>query len=297
MNEKEILSGLLTQAYGLNEEGVASLYNEEKTELMPDALTKILDIDKTRISTFKVDEKKVREEAYGRAKREVMTDYEKQIREKYQIQSDKQGVELIDELVESYRSQGGGGDLTDDQVKKSKVFLDFVEITKREYQSQVDEKETALNQFKAEVAEKETWYAAKEAATSILEALNPILPQDASKASNLKGIYLNELRNLKRELRDGKIVLLDGEGKDLQDGHGNRIPFEAKAKEIAEKYFEFAKGSQKSSPPMGKGGSATRKFIFASEDDYFAQKNAEKDPEVLQDMRVQFLEWQKSLRG
>lgn len=295
--EREVLQGLLTQAYGLSEEGVASLYNEEKTELLPDAYEKILESDRVRISKFKADEKKIREESYGRAKREVMSDYEKQIREKYQLQSDKQGVELIDDLVESYRSQGGGGDLTDEQIKKSKLFLDYVENTKKEYQTKLDEKENELVKFKAEVAEKETWYTAKEAANAILESLKPILPEDATKANQWKNIYLNELRSLKREMRDGKIILLDEDGKDLQDGHGNRISFEAKAKEIAEKYFEFAEGNQRGNPNGGNGGGGQRKFVFTSDEDYLSQKAKETDPKVKQDMSLAYFEWKKSMRG
>ncbi len=293
-NEKEVLHGLLTQAYGFNEEGVASLYNEDKTELAADAIEKLLEADRNRIAKLKPDEKKIRDEVYGRATREVRESFEKQIREKYQLKSDKQGVELIDDLVETFRSEGGGAGLTDDQIKKSKLFLDFAEQARNEKQTVITEYENKLNQFKAEVADKETWYTAKEAALTYLDSLNPILPKDPSKAQMWKEIYLNELKGVKREIRDGKIVLLDESGNDLQDGHGQRVSFETKAKEIADKLFEYSKGNERNDAPAGGGSGGPRKFVFTSEDDFMSQMDKEGDPAIRGEMSKAWFAQRKS---
>lgn len=288
-NEKELLHGLLTQAYGLNEEGVSSLYNEDKSELKPDALNNLLNIDKERIAKIKPDEKKIREEMYGRATREVMTNYEKQIREKYGVTSEKQGIELIDDLIAEYRKDDGGQGLTDDQIKKSKLFLDYTEKFRAEKQGVVDEYEGKLNQLKSEVQERESWYQAKDGALKLLDSLKPILPE--GKEDVWKQIFLDNVRKINRVVRDGSIVLLDDEGNDLQDGHGHRITFDQKVKEIADGIFTYHKGEDRGTPPYKPGTGGTTKFTFTSENDYLKQDAEEKDAQVRIEMAAAFRKW------
>ena len=288
-NEKEILHGLLTQAYGLNEEGVSSLYNEDKSELKPDALDHLLNIDKERIAKIKPDEKKIREEAYGRATREVMTNYEKQIREKYGVTSDKQGIELIEDLVAEFRKDGDGSGMTDDQIKKSKLFLDYTEKHRLEKQGVIDDYEGRLSKLKSEVDERESWYQAKDGALKLLDSLKPILPE--GKEDVWKQIFLDSVRKVNRVVRDGSLVLLDDEGNDLQDGHGHRISFDQKVKEIADGIFTYQKGEDRGTPAYKANPGGTTKFTFTSEQDYLKQDAEEKDPQVRIAMGAAFRQW------
>ena len=107
-------------------------------------------------------------------------------------------------------------------------------------------------------------------------------------------MFLSEVRGLKRTIRDGKPVLLDSDGNDLQDGHGNRISFDKRVQEIATGLFEFQKGEGRSTPPGGGGGGGPQKFTFASEQDYMNQRAKVTDAETLKDMAKSFIEQKKS---
>ena len=102
-----------------------------ETELSEDQqkeiLQKLLDEDAKRVEAIKksVDTKPAFQDGFKKAKSEVFKDSEKDLKEKFGLESDKMGLELVEELV-SKKSEGGqGGDLTEDAIKRSKVFQDM----------------------------------------------------------------------------------------------------------------------------------------------------------------------------
>jgi hypothetical protein len=96
--------------------------------------SKLLDEDAKRVEAIKksVDTKPAFQDGFKKAQGEILTKFEKDLKEKFGLESDKMGLELVEELV-SKKSEGGqGGDLTEDAIKRSKVFQDMESNLKKQ---------------------------------------------------------------------------------------------------------------------------------------------------------------------
>ncbi len=101
------------------------------------------------------------------------------------------------------------------------------------------------------------------------ESLNPILPEDPKKAKALKDILINELKRNKYQKVEDSYIPLKDDGTPLQDNHANNVPFTDHVKGIAERYFDFKKAEERSSPgnkPVPGQGAKVR--VPKDKDDY-----------------------------
>ncbi len=150
---KTIITGLLSKAYNFDNGKIAELFKDGETELseqqQTEILNKILEIDAQRVENIKksVDKKDAFQDGFKKAKSEVLTDFEKGLKEKFGIESDKTGLELVEEVV-SKKSEGGqGGDITEDAIKRSKVFQDMESNLKKQITTVKTEYETKINEI------------------------------------------------------------------------------------------------------------------------------------------------------
>ena len=263
---KTIITGLLSKAYNFDNGKIAELFKDGETELseeqQTEILNKILEIDAQRVENIKksVDKKDAFQDGFKKAKSEVLTDFEKGLKEKFGIESDKTGLELVEEVV-SKKSEGGqSGDVTEDAIKRSKVYQDLqtklnndVETTKSTLQKQIDDLQ---NGYKKE----KTFSEIERKALSIFTGLNPILPQTKAVADNQIKNFVNSLKGFTFDVQDDRIVVMDKDGKVLEDGHGNSRSFEDIVKETASGLFEFKAnngGSGSGNGGQGQGGSGS----------------------------------------
>ena len=135
---KTIITGLLSKAYNFDNGKIAELFKDGETELSEDQqkeiLQKLLDEDAKRVEAIKksVDTKPAFQDGFKKAQGEILTKFEKDLKEKFSLESDKMGLELVEELV-SKKSEGGqGGDVTEDAIKRSKVFQDMESNLKKQ---------------------------------------------------------------------------------------------------------------------------------------------------------------------
>lgn len=274
--EKEVLTGLLSAAYQIDETGVAELYTSDGAELKPEALQLLLEKDAQRIAAIKPDTKKYFDDGYKKAQSETLSKFEKDVATKYGIQSDKKGIELIDDLVAKFKEDHPDDP---DKIKKSKFYIDAVE----EFNRQKSEIETTLKSefetYKKQVEKEKLFGSVSNQALVIFENLKPILPTDAAKANNLKQVFINELAALNYDVRDGQIILLNEDNSDKTDNHGNRIKFESFVKQTAEKYFEFYKADGKGAPnhKQNNNNQSVSVFKINSEADFIAYMKEVKD--------------------
>ena len=90
--EQKILSDSLSKLFKIEPETLASLYNEAG-ELSD--FSKILELDAQRIAKYKSDS----DNQYKRGVKEGASKIEKEVKEKFELDSDLLGVDLIDHLV------------------------------------------------------------------------------------------------------------------------------------------------------------------------------------------------------
>ena len=263
--EKEVLHGLLSTVYQIDENGVAELY-ESDGELKPEALQTLLERDAQRIAASKPDTKKYFDDGYKKGQSESLSRFEKEVANKYGIQSEKKGIELIEDLVAQFKLDNPDDP---DKIKKSKFYIDAVEQANREKAELEGTWSKKFEDYQKQVEKEKMFAVVKDEALVIFENLKPILPTDAAKANNLKKVFLNELEALNYEVRDGQKILLEADNSDMVDIHGNRIKFESKVREIAEKYFEFYQSDDKNAPNhKQRNNNSTSVFKINSEADF-----------------------------
>ena len=263
---KTIITGLLSKAYNYDNGKIAELFKDGETELseeqQTEILNKILEIDAQRVENIKksVDKKDAFQDGFKKAKSEVLTDFEKGLKEKFGIESDKTGLELVEEVV-SKKSEGGqGGDVTEDTIKRSKVFQDMESNLKKQITTVKTEYETKINEIQDGYKAEQTFSNVSQKALQIFNGLNPILPQNKTVADNQVKFFVNSLKDFKFDVQDERIVVMDKDGKVLEDGHGNSRSFEDIVKETASGLFEFKAnngGSGSGNGGQGQGGSGS----------------------------------------
>ena len=263
---KTIITGLLSKAYNYDNGKIAELFKDGETELseqqQTEILNKILEIDAQRVENIKksVDKKDAFQDGFKKAKSEVLTDFEKGLKEKFGIESDKTGLELVEEVV-SKKSEGGqGGDVTEDAIKRSKVFQDMESNLKKQVTTVKTEYETKINEIQDGYKAEQTFSNVSQKALQIFNGLNPILPQNKTVADNQVKFFVNTLKDFKFDVQDERIVVMDKDGKVIEDGHGNSRSFEDIVKETASGLFEFKAnngGSGSGNGGQGQGGSGS----------------------------------------
>ena len=115
----KLLRALLGGAYKMPKTEIDKLLSDETTD--EDGETTILEGDKTRIGKLTTPAKgSTFQDGYAKGKKEVLTALETELKEKFEIESDATGIELIETIVtEKAKGAGKPKELTEDDVKKT----------------------------------------------------------------------------------------------------------------------------------------------------------------------------------
>ena len=248
--EQKILNESLSKLFKLDSETIASLYNEAG-DLVD--FSKILDLDKERIQKYKTDN----DSQFKRGVKEAMQKFEKELKEKYEIESELVGVDLVDHLVVQKTDEVKSASTKDitkhaDYIKLQLSIDKQLKDRDKEWEAKLALKEKEFN--KAKLFEK-----VRERALLNLKARKPILPNDPRKALAWEEVYLGELSKGSYMENGDEIVVLNADGTPLQSPHGKPITFDEYEKDIADRYFDYPKADERSSAgnkeDKGTGGS------------------------------------------
>lgn len=257
--ENLIITGLLSRAYNIDNGKIAELLKdgeELSKEQQTEILNKILEIDAQRVDNIKksVDKKDAFQDGFKKAKSEVLTEFEKGLKEKFQIESDKTGLELVEDLISKKSENGQSGEITDDAIKRSKVFQDMESNLKKQITTVKTDYENKINAIQDGYKAEQVFSNVQQKALQIFNGLNPILPQNKTVADNQVKFFVNTLKDFKFDVQDERIVVMDKEGKVIEDGHGNSRSFEDIVKETASGLFEFKQNNGGSGSGNGGNG-------------------------------------------
>jgi len=248
--EQKILNDSLSKLFKIEPETIASLYNEAG-DLVD--FSKILDLDKERIQKYKTDN----DSQFKRGIKEAMQKFEKELKEKYEIESELVGVDLVDHLVVQKTDEVKSASTKDitkhaDYIKLQLSIDKQLKDRDKEWEAKLALKEKEFN--KAKLFEK-----VRERALLNLKARKPILPNDPRKALAWEEVYLGELSKGSYMENGDEIVVLNADGTPLQSPHGKPITFDEYEKDIADRYFDYPKADERSSAgnkeDKGTGGS------------------------------------------
>lgn len=240
MEDQKILVGLLSKALKLDNGKIAEILNSEKTD--DEKLNEFLEIDAERIEKLKTSasgDKMTFQERYAKTKKEVLEALETQLKENYNIDSDKTGLDLIGEIVSENLKTNGGAEITEDDVKKHPTYHAAV----RDYKKQLADKEaehtTKLNEIETNQKKAVALSSVKEKANTLLSTLDPILSQNANVANTIKNNFLRELEGYDYDVQEDGSIIVTKDGKTIDDKHGHAKAFDDLVKETAGNWFDF----------------------------------------------------------
>jgi hypothetical protein len=255
---KQFVIGFLAKTLNKSADEVSSLLiikgADDKEVLNKDALSRFLDLDKSRISAIetaaKTDEKATYDKGYKKAQAETMSKFEQDIKEKYSITEDKKGLELVDAIINSKVS---GAELEDEKVIRSKRYLDDLNKLKQEKEAAIKAEQKKYQDRETELVEKETFGIVSKHAFTLLDKLGALWPEEEELANNWKGIFnerISPSSGYKFEVKeDGKtIIVLKKEGdeyKTLLDEHKHPVSFEKFIEKTAGSIIKFKQGDKK----------------------------------------------------
>lgn len=272
--EKNILEAFLSKTLKLGGESLSELYNSEG-ELVSLKLAE--DADVTRISKFK--EEKQRE--FDKGLEKGASKIEKAIKEKYQISDPEiKGAELVDhvielqtaELNEKLKSKG-----KDDDFEKHPKYLEFKKAHEAALKAKDQEWNEKLTATQNEWNRKEALNKVVKKAYAKLDA-EFVMPENADRANALKEVLQKELEAGNYKFDNDEPVLLDNEGKPLEDKHGNLVSFDGYIESLAGRFFD-----KRIANPRGNSGNQNQQQqsvgAFKNQDEYLEAARNAKTPE------------------
>lgn len=279
-DEQKLLNDSLSKLFKIEPETLASLYNEagDLVDFSP-----ILNADTERIKKFKSES----DSQYKRGIKEGASKIEKELKEKYELESDLLGVDLIDHLVVTKVEEAKTSGTKD--ITKHSDYIKLQMSIDKQLKDKDKEWQTKLETKEKEIAKEKLFEKVSKRALTNLETRNPILPSDPRKAQVWKDTYLNELKNANYMDNDGEIVVLNAEGAPLQNAHGHSITFDEFERDIADKYFEYPKAEQRSSAGNREESKSAGGFIAPKSDDEYAARL--RDPKITPIERMNLVNW------
>jgi hypothetical protein len=243
---EEVLAPFLQQALNLGDEQIAELLYQVGEDgakaLKPhsDILTSLLAKDAERVQGLKktVNTKEFFDNGYNKAKAEVLSGFEKQVKAEFAVDVDLTGVDLIKAIL----AEKTKSNLEEDKVKLHPTFLSREKQLLAEAEAIKQQYEERLGQIVEEQKHKETMSAVSVKVRDLLTGLNPALPEDQTVSNNLVNLFLQQFNGFKYEAQaDGSFIVLDANGARVEDAHGNPTDLNKLVKEQAAKFFVFKK--------------------------------------------------------
>lgn len=247
-NNKEFVERLLSTTLKWDKDAVAALYTDADREtLADDAPDKVLAAYSEHLDTVRQDASGDKDEQFKFGERKTNDAWRKAVKA-LGVKTDKK--EPSEVLAELMAIKGSTVEITEDVVKKHPAYLNLetehVNL-KNGMEQTLAEKLAAKD---AEHTRERMLSQVIETAEAQLLGMKPILSKDPTRAKNQRLPFIQELRSLNYQALEGNgdspFLLLDNEGKRLNDKLGHPVKFTDKVKEIGEKYFDFEAGEQRS---------------------------------------------------
>ena len=236
-SEKKVIESLAQKLYNLSAEDAAVLYNAEGELSNVDIF---LEKDAERVAKFK----KARDDQYSRGLKEHGIKFESALKEKYELDSDLQGVELVDHLLEVRTAEltqkledQKKSKLKDDEFEKHPKFAALKLEHEKQLKAKDKEWEDKIKSIEAEQTKKETFSRISKLALLELDT-EFVMPDKAERATVLKDVVLKELQADNYSFQEETPVILDKDGKPKEDPHGKLVNFKEYVHGIAGKYFD-----------------------------------------------------------
>jgi hypothetical protein len=265
--ERKVFEGFLSKTLNIDSEGVAALFNEagELTNVEP-----LLEANAKKVSL----NKEIAENQYKRGQKEALAKHEKDLKTTYAVDSDKQGSELVAEiLAKETEAIKAATNLKPEDIDKHPRVIEL----RREYEKQVSQKEAEWSQKLTSEVENLRYENIKATINGIAKEALPAnkfdLPKDEARRKKLLDVYLSEIHQNHKfaPTEDGKdFNVLDLEGKPAYDAQGKLLKLSDVIVNTGKTYFDIQTAESRSNAGNN-GGKPTPNIAVADFDDYKKQ--------------------------
>ena len=232
MDEKQLLTYLLTKQFNLSDEEVTGLlYDEDK--LKEDAGDVILAKNAEKIATLQRRGDENFDKGHKKATKEVMKTVEGRFRE---LTGFEEEAADFDDLVTKFKDKKGKVQVSDDDVKKHPLFVQLEQgsIPK----AKLDEIKEEYDSFKKQTTRGQILSQVKGKAWDLVATKRPIMSDNPVVAENRRQDFLSKLDGFDYEEQNGTWIVVK-DGKRMEDQHGNLMPFDTFVTGLAQMNFDF----------------------------------------------------------
>lgn len=260
----EVLSGLLSTAYQLDDKAVAEL-KESDGSFKADALDILKKKDADRVTAFKTEREAFGQQRYGEAKSEVLGREEAALRKEYEITDDKLKLkDLVAKIVTDKLAKVGTMD--EAKAKASTPYLQLQEELAKEREGNAAKVKAAVDEVMARIQGEQDQLVVREQARLHLQEWKPVYgTDDQAQRTRLENDFLDLLRTHPcKVVRDADgavtdILPLKADGSRLKDAHGHPVSLKSLVEEkVALRYVQHKTEQREGAPDPNKvgGGSA-----------------------------------------
>lgn len=259
MDLKQLITGFLSETLKLDNGKIEELLNDVNEENGSERLKSLLDLDKNRIDSFGTTKF---QEGFKKDKKEFLTNFENEIKHKFNLTSANMGFDLIEEAINSKVEslvKENKIEINDENVKKHSAYLALEKKYNDDTTTLKNDFETQLNEIKTSQQRKETRSSVFNSVDSILSGLGDkiVMPKNEKVRQNQISLFKQGIFNgIEFENNDG-VTLLVKDGKRLENGHGHALTVEQFVSDNIGNYFETSNnnGGQNSGSQGSQGGS------------------------------------------
>lgn len=277
-----MIERLVGKTLNLPKEKLAEiLYESDGTTIKADAIDKLIEIDAQRIAELKTSHKteltRMHDDAYAKAQGEVLSKYEKKLKEELGLQSDAKGIDLIKEAI----AKNTNTDITEDKIKLSPLYLELERKLNNEYlpKAEYDKVKAEFDQFKDQIEIAKVNSVVKQDAIKVFRSLKPVLSKDPVKATNQESDFVAKLTQFEYEINDDGNHVIKANGKRLENANGFPVTFADFVKSEASKYYDFEVQDPRNNAGNNNGGNnGTSVTLPQTEREYLLMLANEPDP-------------------
>lgn len=238
MDQKESALYQATKMFNWTEaEAKERLFEGE--ELKEDYADIILEADKARIQKLKDERTQYHDTGFKKAEKQFKSYAEETFKKLTGYSGSEDNFEAMfatwheaekKKLVKNV-------EVSEDAVKKHPAYiaLETERIPKTEY----EKLQKDFDEFKTTQQRERVMGVVTDSAWSVVSAKNPILSENPQVADNRRRDFLAKFAGYDYDLNDGKIIVIDKDGKRVEDAHGNPKTFDAFVMDLAVLNFDF----------------------------------------------------------
>lgn len=292
----EQIKNFAVEVIGMTDEEAQSLFKEAddgNVTLKDDAIETLKQKDAKRMKEIarrtkeelKPEITAKHDEGYSKAKKEVLSKFEDDLRKKYGVESEKSGIDLIDDVVSNTKGS--------DDIKTHPDYLKLERSIQENYVPKDDYEKvnSDFENFKQGVEREKTISKVKNDARKVFRETNPMLSEDPTRAANQEEEFLRYFENFDYDVQEDGNHVIKKDGRRLENQNMNAVNFPEFVKKRTQDLFDIKEQNSKGGTGMdGSGGSSSTGEAWKTKDEFFKSYYKESDP----DKRVKMMDKAKA---